>query len=250
MPDHLLLTLYGPMAAWGTEAPGTLRSTSDHPTRSALLGLVAGALGIDDDDDTPHQELVKGLGCAVRVDAPGILLRDYHTVQTIPRERRVHHATRRSEVTSDPEALQTILSTRDYRVDGCWTVAFWQRAPLAHSLEDIRKALLHPLYVPYLGRKSCPLGLPLQPEVLDAPTLKEAFKRYTPPHTEFLSRIQLHEAPLLYLDPDHPAVGLEASEERPVRDEISSRVRRTFHQRIERVVRAGVPPLTALGGNA
>jgi CRISPR system Cascade subunit CasD len=70
--------------------------------------------------------------------------------------------------------LNTILSRRDYR-SGAWHLgALWSRGEAARwPLEVLAEAMERPGFVPYLGRKSCPLGLPLAPcitEAVDAPT--------------------------------------------------------------------------------
>lgn len=249
MVKHLMFILYGPMASWGMEAPGTTRPTSDHPTKSAVLGLVAGALGITNDRDQPHLELAEALGYAVRVDSPGLLLRDYHTVQTAPTRAKATNATRRDELTKDPGALETTLTTRDYRQDGCWTVALWEHDASGSWLERIEAALQNPRFIPFLGRKSCPLGLPVQGQLIEAGTLAQAFEAYQPPLGHLLNRIERAESPLLYTDVDHPATGLDASDERRVRDAVSSRVRRQFRQRSERIVTMHVPVMQVSGGD-
>ena len=65
--------------------------------------------------------------------------------------------------------LNTILSRRDYR-SGAWHLgALSSRQETARwSLEDLAAAMRQPCFVPYLGRKSCPLGLPLAPRISDA----------------------------------------------------------------------------------
>lgn len=245
--DHLMFTLYGPLSAWGGPAPGSQRPSSDHPGRSAILGLVAGALGVRHDVDEPHVRLEAGYGMAVRVDAPGTLMRDYHSTQTVKRTGKTVHPSRRSELDRDPAAVETMLSRRDYRSDGVWTVAIWRRNEAPHDLADIQHALRAPAFIPFLGRKSCPLGLPTQPEIVSAETLRDAYARYAPAHRRFLPEVAWAKTPAIFWS-DHPAPGLEADYERTVRDVILSRVRvpRTFGTRIEFEARREVPPLPRL----
>lgn len=47
------------------------------------------------------------------------------------------------------------------------------------SLENICEALLYPKYQLYLGRKSCPLALPLNPKICEASGPKLALDQYT-----------------------------------------------------------------------
>ena len=78
----LLLTLYAPLASWGEITVGENRGSWDRPSRSAILGLVAAALGLTRDDQHAHDRLDRELGYAVRLDAPGVSVIDFHTVQT------------------------------------------------------------------------------------------------------------------------------------------------------------------------
>lgn len=43
-------------------------------------------------------------------------------------------------------------------------------------MAELCQALKTPKYLLYLGRKACPPALGLEPQVLDAPTLKQAFE--------------------------------------------------------------------------
>lgn len=181
MRTYLLFRLYGPMAAWGDIAVGESRPSQAHPTRSAVLGLVAAALGLRRDDEAAHQALADGYAMAVCVDAPGELLRDYHTTQVPPARRGVHHATRRDELLGDK--LNTILSQRDYRMDALYRVALWPRNETApYTLEALAQALAQPAFVLYLGRKACPPALPLAPVCVQAASLRELFETLQPVH--------------------------------------------------------------------
>ncbi len=178
MKDYLLFHLYGLMAAWGDTAVGEFRPSHDHPTRSAVLGLVAAALGIRRHEEEQLQALDHSCLVAVRLDAPGDLLRDYHTTQVPPQQRKVRHYTRRDELNASK--LHTILSQRDYRTDAAVTVALSATANPSISLQLMVDALKKPALSLYLGRKSCPLALPLQPKLIHAEDLKTAFDAYSP----------------------------------------------------------------------
>lgn len=182
--EHLLFQLYGPMAAWGDNAVGEYRPTHTYPSKSAIMGLIAAALGIQRPDrsqppaerealEHQHQQLANHLGIAVKMYTPGVLLRDYHTTQVPPEKRGVNHTTRRSELLSPK--LNTILSSRDYRCDAYSIVSLWLMEALPYTLQDIIAALKTPKFTLYLGRKSCPLALPLQPHIVSANSLQAAF---------------------------------------------------------------------------
>ena len=138
----LLFTLYSPMASFGEVAVGERRMSWARPGRSAVFGLVAAALGIERADEAAHRKLEDALHYAVRTDAPGRPLIDYHTAQT-PRARRGRtFATRREELRS--ENLHTVLSTREWRADACFTVALWPRPGWAFDLDGLASALQQP----------------------------------------------------------------------------------------------------------
>lgn len=173
--DYLLFRLYGPLASWGGIAVGQERPSDAYPSLSALLGLLAAAMGVQRDEEDLHQRMAAAYGCAIRVDAPGVLLRDYHTAQVPPERRKVVHYTRRDELNAD--SLNTILSSREYRCDAFYTVALWVRAdqPAPFTLAALTESLEKPRYTLYLGRKSCPLALPVQPQRVSAASLQAAF---------------------------------------------------------------------------
>ena len=177
MRHYLMMRLYGAMAAWGDVAVGEFRPSHPHPTRSAVLGLIAGALGIRRDQEQALLDLDRSCRLAIRLDADGEVLRDFHTAQVPPSQRKVVHRTRQDELNA--AKLNTILSSRDYRCDSAASVALslCSNTP-PYSLQQIAEALRQPHFVPYLGRKACPLALPLDPQLCEAPSIDEAFSNY------------------------------------------------------------------------
>lgn len=177
MAEALVFALNASLGAMGGIAVGERRSGWERPARSAVLGLVAACLGLDRADEAAHQELDGAHGLAIRRDRPAsALVADYHTAQVPPQRRGVRHATRAEELAAPK--LETILSRRDYRVDLAFTVVLWQRRAGRWSLRDLAQALRAPRFVPYFGRKSCPLTLPMRPEVLAADSVVDALARY------------------------------------------------------------------------
>lgn len=235
MIEFLAFQLYGPLAAWGDIAVGEHRPTFAHPTKSAVLGLVAAALGIRRDDEAAHGRLHDGFGFAVRVDAPGVLLRDYHTAQVPPQRRGARYWTRRDELEG---AVGTILSTRDYYCDARYTTTLWSRdVHTAHSLQDIQRALEQPAFVLYLGRKSCPPALPLAPRILRATTLREALDQVS---IQQLGAIRLPESVDVYWE-DPCVSGIDAVHTVSRRDRVDSRRRWQFTDRVERYATISAP---------
>lgn len=169
---YLLFRLYGPMSSWGDIAVGETRPSFTYPSKSAVLGLVAAGLGIRRDEEIKHQQLAESLGFAVRVESFGVPLVDYHTAQVPSGKER--YCTRRDELSGERSDLNTILSTRDYRADGLSTIILWEKKACERGLAEIADKLIRPSFVLYLGRKSCPLALPLEPQIVEAVSLIEA----------------------------------------------------------------------------
>ncbi|HBL7018682.1 TPA: type I-E CRISPR-associated protein Cas5/CasD [Serratia marcescens] len=88
MSRYLLFQLYAPMASWGAPAVGEVRHTDVIPTRSALLGLLAAALGIPRDNEDELNQFNQHYRFAILpLSSCEQWLRDYHTTQ-VPRENK------------------------------------------------------------------------------------------------------------------------------------------------------------------
>ena len=167
MPEFLTFALVAPMASFGSIAVGERRGSWARPGRSAVLGLVGACLGVQRDDDAGQAALAACYGVALLCREAGTLLADYHTAQVPPTQRNRRFSTRAAELRAPDQ--NTILSRRDYRT-GAWHLAcVWVRGPAPRwSLPKIVAAMHEPVFTPYLGRKSCPLGLPLAPDIVEA----------------------------------------------------------------------------------
>ena len=234
--SFLLFTLYAPMASFGEIAVGERRMGWARPGRSAVLGLVAAAAGIDRSEDEAHLALETALHYAVRTDAPGLPLVDYHTAQT-PRQRRGQSfATRKDELSVDN--LNTVLSIREWRADAYFTVALWARQSCRVDLDGMANAMRHPQFTLYVGRKSAPLGLPLNPAITEADTFLSAFDSRVPtePERDVLLRIGSSDSAtrMIACDLDAPGIPPDCRRERR-RDAVSSRARWQFDDRDEAV---------------
>jgi len=172
--EILVFQLYGPLASWGTPAVGESRPSSDHPGRSALLGLLAAALGIKRDESANQQALAGSVQFAVKQVSPGRVIRDFHTVQVPKRNKKARYATRKDEMAFSGDRLNTIISRREYRCDGFWRVGVTTTDRSDWTLEELAAALRQPTFTLYLGRKSCPLAAPLAPKIVQASGIQEA----------------------------------------------------------------------------
>ncbi len=185
--EYLLFRLYGPLASWGEIAVGESRHTASYPGKSALLGLLAAALGIRRDEEDQQLALVTGYSFAVKVISGGSLLRDYHTTQVPPQVAVARYPvkTRKDELKAlkryqadVPKHSGTILSSREYRCDSLSLIAVCPLENAPYTLEELCNALLKPKFHLYLGRKACPLAAPLKPVVRTAKGFRQALDEY------------------------------------------------------------------------
>lgn len=175
MSRFLVFCLYGPLCAWGEVAVGEERTSQAHPGRSAVLGLVAGALGLRRDQEDDLLALDRSLGLAVRVHSPGRPLTDFHTVEVPRAKKGVRHYTRRAELLALDAKDNPVLSFREYRVDSLYLACLWETRPEPPwPLEEIAHALEYPVFTPYLGRKSCAPALPFAPSLVEAAGVMQA----------------------------------------------------------------------------
>jgi len=179
----LCFRLFAPLASFGDVAVGERRPSLRAPTRSMALGMVGACLGLRREDAEALAELDRSFGVATRTDAEGSLLVDYHTAQApdgarlkaFRRRMSRPPATRREEISctfdarGNPTALDTQLSSRQYRSDAVFVIAIWLVDTRCRwSLEAVRDALRRPIFPPYAGRRSAALGLPFEPQICEA----------------------------------------------------------------------------------
>ncbi len=178
--QFMVFQLQANLASWGDVAVGEYRGSRDYPGASALIGLLGAALGLKREDETAHAALRDGYLFAVGMVSAGQLLRDYHTAQVPGRTslKGRPHATRRDELSVPKHELNTILSTRDYRQGAACAVAVQALPEAPHTLDALAQALREPRFVLYLGRKCCPPGAPLAPQVTEAESAHAALSAY------------------------------------------------------------------------
>lgn len=160
----LVLRLGGPLQAWGDRSAFNRRDTRPEPTKSGVLGLLAAASGRAREE--PLDDLL-GLRLGVRVDQPGTLLRDYHTVSDY-RGKPLPQAGVSAKGLQKPTspAKHTHVTQRFYLQDAVFLAALEGPAELIHTLAD---AVTHPAFPLALGRRSCVPTQPLLLAVREAP---------------------------------------------------------------------------------
>ena len=228
MRDYLLFRLHGALASWGDIAVGDIRPSYRYPSKSAVIGLIAAALGVERDDHNKQSELAK-LNFSVRIDGVGVPIDDYHTVQA-PSEQAIKHDrnkdywTRLDEIeaikmrvisTQNIAEAGAIQSRRTYYCDAVYTIALsenennkinWNVLEIA-GLKDIVDFLIKPQFALYLGRKSCPLGLPLEPQIIKAArNCSDAFQKVEFKFAEELELI-LNQETVQYYTEEIPEEG-------------------------------------------
>nr|WP_209310776.1 type I-E CRISPR-associated protein Cas5/CasD [Streptomyces spiramenti] len=144
----MLLRLAGPLQSWGTHSKYLWRDTARFPTRSGVVGLLAAGLGrergalVDD---------LTAVSMTVRVDRPGVVLSDFHTVGGgRPADETV--------ITVDGkrrgEGKGTLVTKRQYLADAAFTLAL--TSDDTELLDTCAGALRDPQWPLFLGRRSCP----------------------------------------------------------------------------------------------
>lgn len=176
---YLLWTVAGPMGSFGEYAGHEFRGSGHVPRRSAVLGLLGAALGVDREDDEGQRGL-REYSVAVQSVCESSGLRDYHTVQTVS-EPTPTNVRRAQVLESAGSALNTTITVREYRTDVVFRVALWCSGRVLWPLEAIAAALRRPRYVLYIGRKSCPLASPMDPTITDAADPLRALATVPPP---------------------------------------------------------------------
>ncbi|MFC7216856.1 type I-E CRISPR-associated protein Cas5/CasD [Streptomyces polyrhachis] len=142
--SSLLLRLAGPLQSWGERAAfPAIRDTAPFPTRSGLIGLISAAEGRGRERDPQDYA---ALEFTVRVDRPGVLLSDYHTVGGgYPKNRTAATA-------GGGNKGAAVITHRHYLADAVFVVAV--TGP-DDDIERIGAALQSPYWAPHLGRRSC-----------------------------------------------------------------------------------------------
>lgn len=154
MANTLFLRLEGPLQAWGERGRWSVRDTALEPTKSGVVGLLACALG--ETEDAPIRALSESLRMAVRCDAEGVQLTDYHTIGGGYPEPMLLTAEGKPKKSSGQP--HTELSSRDYLGDASFLVVLQGDPAL---IDRLIAAVCAPVWPIYLGRKSCPPAVPI-----------------------------------------------------------------------------------------
>jgi CRISPR system Cascade subunit CasD len=150
-PDEavLALCLAAPLQSWGGDSRFNRRDTRPEPTKSGVTGLLAAAAGRTRDQDITD---LLALRLAVRVDQPGTLLRDYHTVSDY-RGVPLPSAKVNAKGQQLAAGKSTHVTERFYLQDAVFLAAV---AGSPETIDMLAEAVRRPAFPLALGRRSCP----------------------------------------------------------------------------------------------
>jgi CRISPR system Cascade subunit CasD len=173
--------------SFGNAARAALRTTDQSPTKSAILGMIACAQGIERDDQAHHQRLANTIKMAcVQLQLEGASvspppLRDYHLIRCF----KGYVTTRQEELDPQSPKTDSLTSERYYLQDQTWVVLL--QVP-DEDVDGIIAALQRPYWPIYFGRKSCPPSAPLNPRVLQSTTPRECLEEAVASSFYYLDR--------------------------------------------------------------
>lgn len=179
---YLMLRLDGPLQSWGGVAMDPLRPSLSFPTRSALAGLVASALGWTYRDGQRTTALQDAIDYAVRQErAPQVLL-DYHTanLDRIGSEGWTRWGIEKRG--GGTAAAGTQILRKSYLAGGVFLVALGLTDAAPVAVAELGRALRRPARPLFLGRKGC---LPASPILIGEQVAASAFEAVASwPNTE------------------------------------------------------------------
>lgn len=167
MSETLAFLIDAPLQSWGSSSKFQRRETESWPTKSAIIGLLAAALGIDKHAPDETERLTPLVELTFSVlrwpkPHPALRLSDFHTVgggydKTDPVQKL--HIPRKA---GDGSPFGTVITRRSYLSDARFIVLFQGDSAI---LQQAATALLDPVWGMWFGRKSCIPAAPLSPLV-------------------------------------------------------------------------------------
>ena len=165
----ILLRLKGPMMSFGKECYFDTRYTERYPTKSAVTGLIASALGRKRGADISD---IASMRFGVRIDAPGVVERDFCvTSMEVGRISaflgdKNREEKKKNEIREISEYCNGYVVNRDknisykeYLCDAAFLVGL--ESDDEELLCNIAYAIENPKFHIYLGRKCCPPEYPV-----------------------------------------------------------------------------------------
>lgn len=144
----LIINLAAPLQSYGNQATFERRTTNDYPSKSAVIGLLAAALGYRRCDS--RVTTLNALQFAVRTDQIGVPLTDFHIVEWKTDTRKITY--------------------RGYLQDARFVVGLGSNDDTL--IEQLQVALAHPKFQLFLGRRANVPAGPLRTEIVDGDPLE------------------------------------------------------------------------------
>lgn len=186
MSPGLYLRFAGPLQSWaGPRISGEITETERRPTRSALEGMCAAALGIT--RDRSHPEWFSQLNFAIRIDQDGRTVSEFQTAYKEEREFRRNlyllYYSKGSKRAEDaflaplPTVGVNAILRRTHLAEAEFIIRMSSSADDPSIIHRLDEAFANPVFTPYLGKKAFPPGFPFylgigeESQLLSLPTL-------------------------------------------------------------------------------
>jgi CRISPR system Cascade subunit CasD len=163
------ILLDGPMQSWGSSSRFTRRETEAFPTKSALIGLLAAAAGIDKHVPAEAEKLAPFSALRLTVyrlpRAAGRLvgrLSDFHTVGGGYDGPTAFDKMSRPRRASGGASANAVITHRTYLNEARFIAAFEGDA---ETVASATSHLGNPVWGVWFGRKTCLPAMPLSPVV-------------------------------------------------------------------------------------
>ncbi len=164
----LAFYLDAPLQSWGASSKFQYRETEAFPSKSAIVGLVAAALGIDKHaaNETEQLESLAALRfTSVRLPRGHSVRRltDFHTIGGGYDKKAGSTAKLSIPRKASGAPFGTVITRRSYLTDAAFAAIL--EGTDAQLLSRIHDALLDPVWGIWLGRKTCLPATPLTPRI-------------------------------------------------------------------------------------
>ena len=149
----LVMVLDAPLQSWGTSSKFGERTTGNFPTKSALVGMIAAAMGVERNDESSISMLAELKVDILSLTKPS-LIHDFHTIGG-GYEDKGKKFKDFIPCTVKGKSRGTILTNRYYLCDAKFGVVISGNSDL---LKRIGESLRKPKWGMWAGRKSCMLS--------------------------------------------------------------------------------------------
>ncbi len=170
MAEVLVLRIEGVWQSWGERSKWEYRDTASMPTKSGIIGILSCAAGYPRGDKRIY-ELDQALYLTIRADRAGTETVDYQTVYS--RHMKTARGTLK-KMAGSKKGEYTLVLHKSYLEDACFTVIIGQKDGGSEVLQSLEQVMRHPVWPPYLGRKSCVPSIPLIPTLISVRDTEKA----------------------------------------------------------------------------